>query len=477
MSINTPMTIPNYLKNAAFVLIATAWTTPTFAGFLNENPGDSTKTAATRVDQKDEKVLYIPADVYRVPKGNDYNNEDSEYSYKRMVQSDNVAILWAKEFGENPSENTEAKSFFEPDRLLEEAERIYDYYVNDLRLVYKGTSWSDKYKILIFIISGEEGTAFGGGEENKIGILWSPPSRVSKAPYGALAHELGHSFQYISSADMGSGSRSAIVEMMAQYVLWQVYPDWMTFENYHLVSFMDKTHFAFLHGTNMYHSPYVLEYWSNKHGLDFISKLWKNGQPGEDPVMAYKRLTAINQEQFNDEIFDAYRRFMTWDLPRVSEIAKPYANGHHTKMKSVADGWLQIADEKIPQNYGYNGIELEVPTSSDSITLDFKGIAGAEGFTNVKTDKAGWRYGFVAVSKDGLPRYSPIQKTSIGHVTYRIPENTDRLWLVVMGAPTEHWPVAGRMRRGQDEPAPKEEQWPYQIKLTGTTVVAKILQE
>jgi hypothetical protein len=36
------------------------------------------------------------------------------------------------------------------------------------------------------------------------------------------------------------------------------------------------------------------------------------------------------------------------------------------------------------------------------------------------------------------------------------------LWLVVSGAPTEHW-VKGR---GDN----KDEQWPYQIRLTGTSL-------
>jgi hypothetical protein len=39
--------------------------------------------------------------------------------------------------------------------------------------------------------------------------------------------------------------------------------------------------------------------------------------------------------------------------------------------------------------------------------------------------------------------------------------------LVVSGAPTEHWPVA--MRRSAQANGSSEEQWPYQIKLSGTT--------
>ncbi|MFN8135520.1 MAG: DUF6055 domain-containing protein [Bacteroidales bacterium] len=121
-------------------------------------------------------------------------------------------------------------------------------------------------------------------EEREIKLAFLGASvRMSKAPFGALAHELGHFFQYLLNADKVKGGNTtgegvgsySFVEMTSQYMLWQVYPEWMTFENYHLVDFMKQTHLAFLHEENMYHSPYVLEYWSNKHGIDFIGKIWR----------------------------------------------------------------------------------------------------------------------------------------------------------------------------------------------------------
>lgn len=69
----------------------------------------------------------------------------------------------------------------------------------------------------------------------------------------------------------------------------------MTFENYHLVDFMKQTHYAFLHEKNVYHSRDVLEYQSNKHGVDFIGKMWHAGKDSKDPVMTYKRLTSIEK--------------------------------------------------------------------------------------------------------------------------------------------------------------------------------------
>jgi hypothetical protein len=256
--------------------------------------------------------------------------------------------------------------------------------------------------------------------------------------------------------------------------LWQVYPEWMTFENYHLVDFMKKTHYAFLHPANMYHSPYVLEYWSNKHGIEFFGKLSRSTQEGEDPVMTYKRITGQNQDQFNEEMFDACRRFVTWDMKRIEQVAKPYANQHKTVLDAGAAGWYRVAASNCPQNYGYNAIRLAVPEQGKKISVHFKGIAGAAGFNNVKTDKAGWRYGFVAHKKDGSRVYSKVFRDATGQASFKVPKNTAHLWLVVMGAPTEHWPVVSG-RQNANNANQQEEQWPYEFKLTGTSLAPAAL--
>jgi hypothetical protein len=425
-----------------------------------------------------EKELYIPAKLYRIPDNNDYTSNESEYSNQRMAQSPNLAVFWSKEFGNVPTSNPDSTKRFKVDEALQECERFYDYYVNDLKFVKKGSSVTDKYKVLFYVIGGKGGTAFGGGAENKIGVLWTPAARMNKAPYGALAHELGHSFQYLVHADGAWGYSSRpeggkgqpIFEMTSQYMLWQVYPEWMTFENYHLVGFMKQTHYAFLHEINQYHSPYVLEYWSEKHGIDFMGKLWNQAIKGEDPVMTYKRLTSIDQKAFNDEMFDASRRFITWDMKRIENVSKKYTNQHTSSLNAVKDGWYQIAADNCPQNYGYNGIKLNVPAAGTKVTLNFKGIAGAAGFRSINVDKAGWRYGFLAVKEDGSRVYGETFSKSKGQAKFTVPEKTAYLWLVVSGAPTEHWE---HLADGKDE---NDEQWPYQIKLSGTSLDDSVIK-
>jgi hypothetical protein len=449
------------------------------------------------------KEVLIPQRITRVPEGNDFNNPESEFSFKRSKSTDHFVLFWAREYGDDPMANPVANRRFNVDEVLKECDRFYDYYVNTLKWVDKEKSLATKYKFLLFVIGGTGGTAFGGSIDNKIGAFWTPATRINRGPYGVVAHELGHSFQAILRADgAASFSGGSIHEMTAQYMLWQVYPEWMTFENYHLNDFMKATHLAFLHEDNQYHSAQVLEYWSGKHGVEFVGKMWREVKRGEDPVMTYKRLTGVSQEQFNDEIFDAARRFVTWDMPRIEKVAARYANQHISSLATAPEGWYQISPDKCPQNYGYNAIQLKVPAPQTKVFLNFKGLVGAEGVSNVQPEKAGWRYGFLASREDGSRVYSDTFSKSPGTAEFIVPANTKFLWLIVSGAPTEHWTHINRRGRGGrggrgaggtnttatanvttnrasdvGTSAPPNvttntnttAQWPYSFKLTGTT--------
>jgi hypothetical protein len=470
---------------AAFAILCSAWFGPFACAQTTPPATTSTNTAG--------KQVLIPAHIDSVPDGNDFNNPDSEFCFKHSKSSDNFVLFWAKEYGDDPMTNSVLNRRFNVGEVLKECDRFYNYYMDTLKWVDRDKSIGSKYKFLIFVIGGPGGTAYGGSIDDKIGAFWTPATRINHGPYGVVAHELGHSFQALDRADgAASFSGGSIAEMTSQYMLWQVYPEWMTFENYHLTAFMKATHLAFLHEDNQYHSPYVLEYWSDKHGVEFIGKMWREVRRGEDPVMTYKRLTGLTQEQFNDEMFDADRRFVTWDMPRIEKVAARYANQHTTSL-TTTNGWYQIATNKCPQNYGYNAIQLQVPAAQTKISLDFKGILDAEGYHVVQPEKAGWRYGFLASLEDGSRVYGDTFSKSPGTAEFTVPANTKFLWLVVMGAPTEHWihvtPRRGRGRRGAtanattnaptaattNATANANEEWPYSFKLTGTTPVDSVV--
>ena len=426
--------------------------------------------------EKGKKEIKIPA---KDMKDNKFNQPGGLFSYDYMAESENLVLFWAKDFGKDPTQFADKSRRFYPDEILKEGERFYDYFVDVLKFADRKKSFSSRYKMIIWMYNDDETSAFGWGNEG-VGMMWFRPCRIQSYPYCALAHEMGHSFQFMVGED---GARSfqgnPLVEYTSQWALWQVYSDWTTIEKYHLDAYMDQTHHSLMNETNMYHAPQFMEYWSNKHGLDIISRIWKEAEGKEDPILAYQRLTKLNQEAFNDEIYDAASRFVTWDIPRIKKVCSSYANEHKCKLDAMPDGWFQIAQTRCPQNYGYNAIRLNVPEAGKVVSLDFKGIAGSKDFRAVKTDKAGWRYGFVAVGKDGKCTYGDMNIGTNGTnatVQFKMPKETQFLWLVVTGAPTEHWDYMKTWKVLREEKG-KEAQWPYQISLKGTSLHNSVLKE
>lgn len=418
--------------------------------------------------KKNEKEIYIPKDLQEM----DLKNPESKWSYDRMECTENFAIFWEKGFGNdlsNPPQLEGNPMAVDLENLKEKLESFYDYFYHTLQFAKKGSK-CDKYRMMVMINYSLEGTAYGGDYDGEIGALWVAPNRVQDKKLNCIAHELGHSFQSQITCD-GQGEAwggSGFFEMTSQWMLWHVNPEWVTDENYHWVAFCKDTHKAFLQLTNIYRSPYVLEYWSQKHGLTVIADLFRQGKKGEDPAMTYKQMFNLTQEQFNDEMFDASRRIVNLDFTHAFDVTRKHAGQMTTKLGAPdAEGWQMITPENCPENYGFNAIPLNLPEAGTTVSVDFKGQAGAKGFNAVNTDKAGWRYGFIATDKEGKCTYSEMGKENIGNLSYQVPEGTEQLWLVVMGAPTEYWRTPERWgNEGEDK---ESAQWPYSIKLNGTT--------
>jgi hypothetical protein len=411
------------------------------------------------------KSIYIPKDL----QGMDLRNPDGKWSYHRMACTENFAIFWEKGFGNdlsNPPQLEGHDMKVNLSNLEAKLERFYNYFYKILHFAKAGSK-CDKYRMMVMINYSLEGTAYGGDYDQQIGALWIAPNRIQDEKLNCIAHELGHSFQSQISCDgQGEGwGGSGFFEMASQWMLWQVNPEWITDEKYHWDAFIKLTHKAYLHLENIYHSPYVLEYWGMKRGLPIIGELFRQGKRGEDPVITYKRLNTLNQEQFCDEMFDACCHFINWDFERVWKETRLYANKYTCKLNPISDNWFRIAVENCPENYGFNAIPLSVPQQGNTVTIEFCGEAGKEGYNAIHTDKAGWRYGIVAVTQEGKSIYGEMNSDAEGVIKYTIPQGTslEHLWLVVMGAPAEHW-----MNPGPEE---KDAQWPYRIKISGTHIL------
>lgn len=280
---------------------------------------------------------------------------------------------------------------FDIGNLQTRVERFYHFFRDTLKFSLPGSK-CDQYKMMVMIDYSLDGTAYGGTYDDFIGALWVAPNRIQDRKLNCLAHELGHSFQLQIMADsVGEAwGGSGFFEMTSQWMLWQVNPDWLTDENYHFEAFKKLTHKGFLHLDNIYHSPFVIEWWSEKHGLPSIAELYREGRIGEDPAMTYMRKYHLSQKQFCDEMYDCYAHLLNFDFAHAQKESRPYACTFDTPMEKTKNGWLRPATANVPENYGFNAIRLDVPEQGKTASVDFRSLS--------KQPTIGHRYGLVAVT-------------------------------------------------------------------------------
>ena len=169
--------------------------------------------------------------------------------------------------------------------------------------------------------------------------------------------------------------------MCSQWMLWNVNPEWPTDENYHWKAFIDHANLRFLDGENIYHSPYLLEYWSMKHGLTVIGDLFRAGKRGDDPASTYMKMFNLSNEDFAKEAVDCYSRLLTFDFPSKHEANKKYAG--------------EFVNQKPLQVFGANIVKLDTQ-GKPTVKVKFTGADQNDGYA----------YRLVAVSDQAHATYA-----------------------------------------------------------------------
>ena len=391
-----------------------------------------------------QKKLYIPKDL----QGMNLKADTSKWSLNRSIETDDLIFMWEWGFGNDVSNPPQLKGHDMSFNLLNLRDRIqtfYHFFRDTLGFVTPNyQSKADHYKMMVMVNYSLDGTAYGGTYDNFIGALWVAPNRIQDTKMNCMAHELGHSFQAQIMADSigqcwgGTG----FFEMASQWMLWQVNPDWITDENYHFEAFKTLTHKAFLHMDNIYHSPYVLQWWSDLHGRQFIAELFRQGVIGEDPVMTYKRMNGLSQSAFCDEIFRGYQHLVNFDFTHAYKETRQYAATFNTELETCSNGWLR--PKSLPEGYGFNAIKLDdrVNLNSPIFHLHLRGNQ--------------LRYGFVGITTNGESIYSDVNATSFTSNDHPL----KHLYLIIMGAPEHHADV---MTHGN---TPEYKQYPYEFQVT-----------
>lgn len=413
--------------------------------------------------------LYKPASM-----NCDFMNENSQWCFARSQESEHFVVFWEK--GVN----------FDKNYILERAERAWDVYVNKLGFLTPGESkGTDNYKIVMRMYNSGDWIASGSGEDNAVGTLNLSPSAYQARGGHTVAHEVGHTFQYLTGVDnqslhgtggynwgfglYGAGG-NCFWEDCANWQAYKVYPERQFTDGEYFEQYMGKCHLNMLHVDARYTNCYYQDYLVEQYGMDFIGRVWRECIFPEDPVETIMRIKNLTQDEYSELMFNCFSHMATWDIEGVRQAAKHRIGSHPycLETKTIDDAtWYQVSVAKAPQNYGYNITELKLAPVGNTITVNFKGLPGEDGYRTIKKNFAGWRWGLVTLMSDGTTQYSDMQKATYeqteGTLAYTVPEGAKRLWLVVMGAPKAWWPHVW-----ESSCTTNDEQWPYRVAFDGT---------
>ena len=413
------------------------------------------------------RYLYQPSSM-----AGDFQSEDNQWCFARSKESEHFVVFWEKGVS------------FDADYILAQAEKAWEVYVNQLGFIVPGKSkGTDKYKIVMRMYNSSEWIASGSGEDKKVGTLNLSPSAYQARGGHTVAHEVGHTFQYLTDVDNGANGThgfgwgfaadgsgdNCFWEDCANWQGYKVFPERQFTDGEYFEGYMRTCHLNILHEDARYNNCYYQDYLCQVYGQDFIGRLWRQSKRPEDPVDAIRRLQNLTQDDFSALMYDCFAHFCTWDIDAVRDYAKYRIGAHPNRLESVqveGEEWYQPSVQYCPQNYGYNISELTLPTAGTTLTITFQGLTNAAGYKSVYPDRAGWRWGLVTLMGDGTTRYGEMQSDKSGILSYTVPEGAARLWLVVMGAPTLWW--HHEWSRWASAPATNDEQWPYRIRTQNT---------
>lgn len=443
----------------------------------------ATNTLNTRIKAVDKKI-YCSSNACGTDA--ELQKADSNWSYERSMQSKHWILFWEKGYG------TEAPSAVPG--ILENADRIFEFYANDLGYITinQGKSKTDTYKMIIRLRHTTDWEASGSGIDNQIGLLTLSNGAHTSRSGQTVAHEIGHCFQYQTHCDnndwngwmynWGQSTLNVFWEMCAQWQAYKYYPEmqfvWDSGQgNDWFGGTINGLHRHPLCVDLRYNNYFIQDYMCHKQSdMKFLGRMWNESKSPEDPLQAYMRLTmtgttAQKIAQLGDEMWEYGARMTTFDLDPIRNYGKSRIGfRNQTALTKDADQYWWPKQSDCIENWGNNAIRLNAPTKAKTIYVEFEGEAGADGYNAYNTQKAGWRVGFVALQRDGTRIYSNVARATYDEpqqtLAFECPGQCLYVWLVVSGAPTSYW-TRDWLSWSEESSV---EQWPYRVKLHQTNV-------
>lgn len=468
-----------------------------------------------------QKSLYIPQEWRNRTDTAIYKESDPDNQYtwskSRSKESENFIVYWDKGYGNTNPSNAESTYRVDIDYLLQQAEAFYDTNINKLGFANTADSYVNKYKSMILLNHTTTWTCYGAGYDFMVPALWLNPQPCQPVGH-SVAHEVGHSFQYTCYSDASKGGSltvnvgfhdpigqgAGIWEQCAQWQGLISFPSEMYSQSIGL--FRNTHNYAFTHEWHRYQSYWFLYYLAQYYNdITIVSQVWKHKMSKKAPDFneTLMDLKGLSSEELYKMYFDYACRLVTWDL----DACKPYRNNYigdfNYRCSKIGDHEYQVALASCPQSTGFNVIPLQVPEAGTEVKTQFSvplmrtgvlKLADADPAEYFNGDKyvsygkqsyvnngygtyRGFRVGYVLLMKDGTRQYindDKIHCTSVKaqteEIAMTVPENVDKMWLVVSPAPSKY------ISHLWDEDISKnDDMWPYSIKLEGTDLTSKAI--
>ena len=146
--------------------------------------------------------------------GTNYTNDaaTSGYNFAHHLESEHFAVFWDVRYGENPAkiQYPGDGNVANANTVLSIAEKCWQMYANELGFLEEGHSTTDRYKIQLYIPYQKDWRADASGTDGVGGGMtgighFNPWAAVARGGH-TIAHEVGHTFQYLVS---GAGDGAA----------------------------------------------------------------------------------------------------------------------------------------------------------------------------------------------------------------------------------------------------------------------------
>ena len=461
------------------------------------NPTDPTPASKdlTPSEVPDYDKIHMNSEFYKRTRDGDVTStfydplkSSSLYYFGRSRQSEHFIIFWDKDYGTTSPDAAASPYHLDTKAFLDWCEEIYAYYVNVLKFVHlteADKSWLDQYKFQIFLWHQTEWAAYGSGPaDNVTGCLWVNPEAANSR--ATVAHEIGHSFQYQVACDLvlnkktnniynvafryDQGNGSDFWEQTAQWMAYQMVPE-ETFNNYNFTEFCDNAHRHFAHEDMRYGSYFFHYSWTDKYGLDAVSKVWHAAVRPKDSIESYMSAFSLTLEELNAQLYDYAARVATWDFKQIAAEGAHHAGAVKWKGIDLGDGYWKVDPSKAPEATGFNLVRLPA-APGQTLSMDFVGLPNEPGY-NKSGDaaQAGWTLGFVSLGKDLSTRTyseSAMATAATGNaasVQWTVPADAQSVWAVVACTPTTY------ITHLWDENNANDRHWPYKVKFSADGTV------